>query len=278
MEFHQEFFWNDKARLVAEGAIVDVADLGFSETGSAGPRRTLRDAGERCLERRRSSSGSSRTSSRAISGSSGARPLRSSPGTARWSSSATACASPTCSRPSTPWPGIYRTQFNQYDAMVRPIVRWLSERGVSARDERGGDRHRRGDRRRARRRATRLHCSRGGESTRLAAGVPNDLVFVTNGSMTADTSYGSNTAALRSCGPRSPAARGSSGRSSPPRPLNLVIRPRSVPTSPNRNGSRSRPPRGTRPSLICWRPSRAARRARAVSSPSRTRTGFSPSS
>jgi oleate hydratase len=31
MEFHQEFFWNDKARLVANGAVVDVSDLGFSE-------------------------------------------------------------------------------------------------------------------------------------------------------------------------------------------------------------------------------------------------------
>jgi oleate hydratase len=31
MEFHQEFFWNDKARLVSNGAIVDVANLGFSE-------------------------------------------------------------------------------------------------------------------------------------------------------------------------------------------------------------------------------------------------------
>ncbi len=29
MEFHQEFFWNDKARLVSGGAIVDVANLGF---------------------------------------------------------------------------------------------------------------------------------------------------------------------------------------------------------------------------------------------------------
>ncbi len=26
--------------------------------------------------------------------------------------------------------GIYRTQFNQYDAMVRPIMGWLKERGV----------------------------------------------------------------------------------------------------------------------------------------------------
>ncbi|MGY4403747.1 myosin-crossreactive antigen [Bradyrhizobium sp. USDA 3315] len=31
MEFHQEFFWNDKARLVSGGQIVDVSDLGFGE-------------------------------------------------------------------------------------------------------------------------------------------------------------------------------------------------------------------------------------------------------
>ena len=72
----------------------------------------------------------SRRSSRRISGSCGARPSPSSPGTARWSSSAICCGSPTWSPGSTGCEGIMRTVYNQYDSMVRPLQKWLDERGV----------------------------------------------------------------------------------------------------------------------------------------------------
>ena len=84
--------------------------------------------------------------------------------------------------------GVRRSKYNQYDSVIRPIQTWLEQHGVRPEfgvtvtdidfaDSRA-------------RRATRLHLERGGgpeESIELG---PDDYVFVTNGSMTADTTYG----------------------------------------------------------------------------------------
>ncbi len=112
----------------------------------------------------------------------------------------------------------------------------------------------------------------------MPALAPNDLVFATNGSMTADTAYGSNKAA--------PVLRTEKGGGAWKLWQKLAAKTlefghpaafcSDIPKS--KWESFTATARGPRPSLICWRPSRAARRARAVSSPSRTRTGFSPSS
>ena len=93
--------------------------------------------------------------------------------------------------------GIMRTVYNQYDSFVRPLVAWLEERGVRfetnttvtdlgvAEDAQG-------------RRVDRLVGTRRGEPLDLAV-APDDLVFVTLGSMTEASSLGSNDrpAALR---------------------------------------------------------------------------------
>ncbi|MEV7400617.1 oleate hydratase [Streptomyces sp. NPDC091267] len=88
--------------------------------------------------------------------------------------------------------GIYRTRFNQFDSIVRPLLTWLTGRGV--RIQLGT---RVSDLRLAAGEALTVEaitCERGGrsEETTLEAG---DLVMVTNGSMTADSTLGSTTAA-----------------------------------------------------------------------------------
>ncbi|MEW1908141.1 oleate hydratase [Kitasatospora sp. NPDC085895] len=84
--------------------------------------------------------------------------------------------------------GVRRTRFNQYDSVVRPLTKWLLERGVRIEQgvtvtdvdftERDGIR-----------RAGRLHLRRasGPETVELAE---PDLAFITLGSMTADASFG----------------------------------------------------------------------------------------
>ncbi|MCA6105072.1 oleate hydratase [Bradyrhizobium sp. WSM 4400] len=188
MEFHQDFFWNDKARLVSGGQIVDVSDLGFSE-------RDRLDLIALCA-----------TPESVL----GVRTIQDwfKPGFFRsnfWLIWSTTFAF-------APWhsvvefkryclrflhlfstidtmAGIYRTQFNQFDAVVRPIVAWLKARGVrlEMRAEvtdidvvvEGGQKT-----------ATRLHYRKGGEDRAIELS-ERDVVFVTNGSMTSDTSYGS---------------------------------------------------------------------------------------
>ncbi len=188
MTFHQEFFWNDKARLVAGGEIVDVSDLGFGEKDRmdlvalcATPEAAL---GTKTIE------GWFRTeffesnfwfiwcTTFAF------EPWHSAVEFKRY-----------CLRFShlfatiDTMAGIYRTQFNQYDAMVRPIVSWLQAHGV--RLELGAEvtdididvgRHAKT--------ATRLHYTQAEQQHTIEL-TEQDLVFVTNGSMTADTSYGS---------------------------------------------------------------------------------------
>jgi oleate hydratase len=88
--------------------------------------------------------------------------------------------------------GIYRTKYNQYDSIVRPLLAWLEAQGVTIQLDTtvtdlvfasGNDITVRG-----------LQCTRGGSTEQIAIGA-DDLVFVTNGSMTADSTLGTTDAA-----------------------------------------------------------------------------------
>jgi oleate hydratase len=88
--------------------------------------------------------------------------------------------------------GVRRTPYNQYDSIVRPLAKWLVEEGVvfttDARvtdlDFRYGPDGKQ---------VERIHyMERGGVAASAGVG-PDDLVFVTNGSMTAASSFGSMT-------------------------------------------------------------------------------------
>lgn len=192
MEFHQEFFWHDKARLVADGAIVDVANLGFHERDRldlielcATPEALL---GSKTIEQWfkpdffKSNFWFIWCTTFAF------EPWHSAVEFKRYCLRFTHLFSTIDTMA-----GIYRTQFNQYDAMVRPIVKWLKdhsvkfELGVEVKDIDVTITD-------AEKVATRLHYAQNGKDSSVSL-TPQDLVFVTNGSMTADTSYGSNTAA-----------------------------------------------------------------------------------
>lgn len=98
--------------------------------------------------------------------------------------------------------GIYRTRYNQYDSIVRPLQTWLAGQGVSIRTG-----CRVTDLAFARGKGTtvnRILLVHGGRDERIPVG-PDDLVLVTNGSMTADSSLGSDDQAPE------PAPLGSSG-------------------------------------------------------------------
>ncbi|WP_327140471.1 oleate hydratase [Nocardia sp. NBC_01327] len=83
--------------------------------------------------------------------------------------------------------GIYRTKYNQFDSIVRPMLKWLTEQGVTIRlgarvtDVRlaGGDALT----------AEALTVTSGGKTEEIKVGA-GDLVMVTNGSMTADSTLG----------------------------------------------------------------------------------------
>jgi oleate hydratase len=85
--------------------------------------------------------------------------------------------------------GIMRTVYNQYDSMVRPLLKWLDERGVrfelntQVTDLAIAERH-------GIRQATRILCTRSGADSAIEVG-PRDLVIVTLGSMTEASSLGS---------------------------------------------------------------------------------------
>ncbi|MEU6849407.1 oleate hydratase [Actinacidiphila alni] len=88
--------------------------------------------------------------------------------------------------------GIYRTRYNQYDSIVRPLRTWLVDRGVIIRT---------GCRVTDMTFATgpgptveEILLTCGGTRERIPVR-PDDLVMVTNGSMTANSSLGSDTAA-----------------------------------------------------------------------------------
>lgn len=85
--------------------------------------------------------------------------------------------------------GIMRTVYNQYDSLVRPLHKWLDERGVKFElntrvtdlgvDEEGGERT-----------VRQIGCERDGVASAIAVG-PGDYVIVTLGSMTEASSLGS---------------------------------------------------------------------------------------
>ncbi|WP_255638385.1 oleate hydratase [Amycolatopsis sp. DSM 110486] len=86
--------------------------------------------------------------------------------------------------------GIYRTKFNQYDSIVRPLLAWLDAQGVTIQlgttvtdlaFAAGSEVT-----------VQALQWTRKGATEQIALG-PDDLVFVTNGSMTADSTLGSTT-------------------------------------------------------------------------------------
>ncbi|TPQ17747.1 oleate hydratase [Streptomyces sporangiiformans] len=91
--------------------------------------------------------------------------------------------------------GTYGTRYNQYDSIVRPLTAWLRERGVTVHTRchvtdlgfAPGHRSTRVDR---------IHLSRGGRNEQIDV-APEDLVLVTNGSMTDASSLGSHTSAPR---------------------------------------------------------------------------------
>jgi oleate hydratase len=91
--------------------------------------------------------------------------------------------------------GVRRTPYNQYDSIVRPLVAWLTEQGVifttAVRVTDLGFRY--GPRGKQ---VEQIRYVEGGAAAALDVG-PDDLVLVTNGSMTAASSYGSMTAPAR---------------------------------------------------------------------------------
>ena len=87
--------------------------------------------------------------------------------------------------------GVRRTKYNQYDSLVKPLQRWILERGVDVRfatkvtdvdfDQVNP----------AQRRATRLHLKTREGETSIALG-ENDVTMITLGSVTADSTYAGN--------------------------------------------------------------------------------------
>lgn len=86
--------------------------------------------------------------------------------------------------------GVRRTRLNQYDSIVAPIQKWLTERGVvvefatlviDADFAHSG----------AARRVTRLHVERAGKPGTVEL-APGDLAIMTIGSMTSDATYGTD--------------------------------------------------------------------------------------
>lgn len=91
--------------------------------------------------------------------------------------------------------GVRRTPFNQYDSIVRPVTEWLKEHGVeivmgarvTGMDFKYGPRGKG---------VERIHYLRDGAKNEIAVG-SDDVIFVTNGSMTAASSLGSMTSPPR---------------------------------------------------------------------------------
>ena len=192
MEFHQEFFWNDKARLVAEGKIVDVADLGFNEQDRLSlvalcvtPEKLL---GTKTIADWFHPHFFESNFWYIWCTTFAFEPWHSAVEFKRYCLRFTHLFATIDTMA-----GIYRTQFNQFDAMVRPIVKWLQEHGVKL--EMG---------------AEVVDISINNSDNEIVAkhvvyvqsgkekviGISaEDLVFVTNGTMTANSSTGTNKAA-----------------------------------------------------------------------------------
>jgi oleate hydratase len=87
--------------------------------------------------------------------------------------------------------GVRRTKYNQYDSIVRPLQKWMMDRGVDVRfgtrvvdidfDQTDA----------ARRRVVRLHLQTRQGSSTIDLGL-HDVAMITLGSITADSTYGGN--------------------------------------------------------------------------------------
>ncbi|MFJ9722430.1 oleate hydratase [Streptomyces sp. NPDC101209] len=190
---HEEFGWDDAARLVdGEGRIVDTSTMGFSE----------RDRLElvRCV-----ATPESRLDGKRITDCFGEHFFT----TSFWFMWCTTFAFQ-------PWhsaiefrrylrrfihlfpefssmSGIHRTRYNQYDSIVLPLAAWLRERGVVVHSgvrvtDLGFTAGRHSGT------VETLHLTRGGRAEKIAV-APDDLVFVTNGSMTDASTLGTHTSA-----------------------------------------------------------------------------------
>jgi oleate hydratase len=87
--------------------------------------------------------------------------------------------------------GVRRSKYNQYDSVIRPIQRWLQQRGVGV--EYGVTVTDIEFRDPAARRASALRLTRAGGAKETIELGADDFVFATIGSMTADTTYGDRT-------------------------------------------------------------------------------------
>jgi oleate hydratase len=85
--------------------------------------------------------------------------------------------------------GIMRTVYNQYDSMVRPLVKWLTERGVESETNTRVTNLLLNDHRETMT-VTHIDVARGAEHATIAV-EPTDFVLVTLGSMTEASSLGS---------------------------------------------------------------------------------------
>jgi oleate hydratase len=144
--------------------------------------------------------------------------------------------------------GIMRTVYNQYDSLVRPLRKWLDERGVVFEtDTRVTHIGFCGDE--GARTVDRITYQRGGVGGDFAV-KPSDRVLVTLGSMTEGSSLGSMDRARRSR-TRPTAAPGRSGSAWLRDASNLAIRRCLTITSSNLSGCRS-PPRCTIRPSCAW--------------------------
>ena len=89
--------------------------------------------------------------------------------------------------------GVARTPYNQYDSMILPLLKWLKEKGVNFEM---GTKVTNMDFKKGIKETTveRIHYLRDGKDGAIDL-KKDDIVFVTNGSMTADSSLGSMTSA-----------------------------------------------------------------------------------
>ena len=192
MEFHQEFFWNDKARLISGGEIVDVSDLGFKEKDRLDLIK-LCATPETFLEDKKITDVFDphffTTNFWFIWCTTFAfEPWHSAIEFKRYCLRFTHLFSTIDTMA-----GIYRTQFNQFDAMVRPIVKWLQSHGVQLEmgteitdvtiTENGKEKM-----------AKDFISVKDGQENKITLS-SDDLIFITNGTMTADSKTGTNTEA-----------------------------------------------------------------------------------
>jgi MCRA family len=164
--------------------------------------------------------------------------------------------------------GVKRTVYNQYDAIVRPVMDWLAKHGVRfVRDTRVIDMEFAEERGKLSVKSLALEANGKHSGVALDA---DDLVFFQNGSMTDASSIGTMTS-LGS--PRPTAEAGGFGKRSRPVGLPSAIPQPSTRRYPSPTGRRSRSPAATRSFSTGWKLSAAMKPARAGSSPSKIRAG-----